>query len=72
MVLVPMECIKVQVDVVHHPDAAVAFPHVPALGPKHRLVQGVWIVPGQKNLGYKKNKPEGEQIHNTGAGHMTM
>lgn len=55
MVLVTMECIKVQVDVVHHPDAAVACPNVPALGPKDRLVQGVWIVPGQKNLvGSKK------------------
>ena len=50
MVLVAMECIKVQVDVVHHPDAAVAFSDVPALGPEDRFSQGVWIVPGPKYL----------------------
>ena len=50
MVLVAVERIKVEVDVVHHPDAAVAFPDVPALCPEDRLFQGVWVVAGQKNL----------------------
>ena len=50
MVLVAVERIKVEVDVVHHPDAAVAFPNIPALCPENRLFQGIWVVPGQKNL----------------------
>jgi hypothetical protein len=38
MVLVTIERIKVEVDVVHHPDAAVPIPDVPALGPEDGLI----------------------------------
>jgi hypothetical protein len=50
LVGVTVERIEVEVDVVDHPDAAVAIPDVPALGPEDGLIQGVCIVAGQKNL----------------------
>ena len=50
VVLFTVERIKVEVDGLHHPDVAVAFPDIPALGPEDRLFLGVRVVAGQKNL----------------------
>jgi len=36
MGLVPMKCIKVEVDIVHHANAPEVIPHIPALSPQHR------------------------------------
>lgn len=41
MVLVSMKSIKIQIDVVDHPDAAKSIPNIPALYPQDRLMQGV-------------------------------
>ena len=44
MVLVAVEGVEVEVDVVHHADAAEPVADVAALGPQHRLVLVVWVV----------------------------
>jgi len=50
MVLISMECIKVQVDVVHHSNTSEAFTCVIALSPKDRFIQIIRFVWNQANL----------------------
>jgi hypothetical protein len=35
MGLVPVKCIKVEVDIVHHANAPEIIPYIPALSPQH-------------------------------------
>jgi len=50
VVLVAVEGVEVEVDVVHHADAAEAVPDVAALRPQHRLVLVVGVVRHQLHL----------------------
>jgi hypothetical protein len=64
VILVAMEGVEVEVDVVHHADAAEPLAHVLALRPQHGLVQVLRVVSHKLHLQSQTRQPTCKNFRN--------